>query len=95
MHITNIIWDFDGTIMDSYPAIVTTTFNVAKQNKVKIEYEKLKGMVKIALSDALNYISEKSGKSHADLFVEYLAEYANFDVKSLTLFLTNCFFKMR
>lgn len=86
MHIRNIIWDFDGTIMDSYPAIVTTTLNVAKQNRVNLEYDEIKKMVKVALSDALNYIGEKSGKSHADLFAEYLTEYANFDVKSLTLF---------
>jgi len=86
LHIKNIIWDFDGTIMDTYPAIATTTFNVAKQNKINIEYKEIMRMVKITLRHALEYISEQCGKSYEELFAEYLAEYVNYDVAKLTLF---------
>ena len=59
LHIKNIIWDFDGTIMDTYPAIATTTFNVAKQNNVNIEYKEIMRMVKITLRYALDYIKDR------------------------------------
>lgn len=86
MRITNIIWDFDGTIMDTYPAIATTTFNVAKQNNINIEYNAIMKMVKITLRTALEYISEQCGKSYEELFAEYLDEYTNFDLTQLILF---------
>lgn len=86
MKIKNIIWDFDGTIMDTYPAITTSAYNVAMLNNVSISYKEILAMVKITLKNALDYISERSSKSYKELFQEYLIEYNKYDISKLTLF---------
>jgi len=86
MKINNIIWDFDGTIMDTYPAIASSTYNVAKNNNINITYDEILRMTKITLRYALEYISEKSAKSYQDLFQEYLIEYEKYDISSLLIF---------
>lgn len=86
MKIKNIIWDFDGTIMNTYPAIASSAHKVAELNKVKISYEDILKMTKITLKVALDFISKKSSKSYEELFQEYLSEYAKYDTSTLTLF---------
>lgn len=86
MKIKNIIWDFDGTIMDTYPAIARSTYNVAKKNNIDIDYTEILRMTKITLRYALEYISDKSSKSYQELFQEYLREYDKYDISSLIVF---------
>jgi phosphoglycolate phosphatase-like HAD superfamily hydrolase len=86
MIIKNIIWDFDGTIMDTYPAITGSAHSVAKLNNVALSYAETQRMCKITLREALEYISDHSSKSYEELFQEYLQEYDKFDLSSLILF---------
>ena len=86
MKIKNIIWDFDGTIMDTYPAIATSTFNVAQKNNIDITYDEILRMTKITLRYALEYISDISSIPYEKVFQEYLQEYDKFDISTLTLF---------
>ncbi len=86
MKIKNIIWDFDGTIMDTYPAIATSTFNVAQKNNIDITYDEILRMTKITLRYALEYISDISSIPYEKVFQEYLLEYDKFDISTLTLF---------
>ncbi len=86
MKIKNIIWDFDGTIMDTYPAIATSTYQVAKRNNVIMDYDEVLKMTKITLRHALEFISEKISLPYERLFEEYLQEYAKYDISSLIIF---------
>lgn len=86
MKIKNIIWDFDGTIMDTYPAIATSAYNVAKLNNIDIKYDEILRMCKITLRDALEFISEESSKTYEKLFQEYIQEYDKYDISTLILF---------
>jgi len=86
MKIKNIIWDFDGTIMDTYPAIATSAHGVAKLNNININYDEILKMCKVTLRKALEYISEKSSKPYSNLFQEYIHEYDKYDISSLILF---------
>jgi len=86
MKIKNIIWDFDGTIMDTYPAIASSTYNVAKNNNIDIPYAEILRMTKITLRYALEYISKECSKSYQDLFQEYLREYDKYDTSNLIVF---------
>ncbi|OQY37778.1 MAG: hypothetical protein B6226_04760, partial [Candidatus Cloacimonetes bacterium 4572_65] len=84
--IINLIWDFDGTIMDTYPAIAGTTYNIAKKYGVDVSYDDIYAMTKKTLNQALDVIVPKAGKSRAELFKEYLIEYELYDVSTLTIF---------
>jgi phosphoglycolate phosphatase-like HAD superfamily hydrolase len=86
MKIKNIIWDFDGTIMDTYPAIATATYNVAKKNNIETTYDQILKMTKVTLRYALDFIADKTSKSYSDLFQEYLHEYDNYDIAKLPVF---------
>lgn len=86
MKIKNIIWDFDGTIMDTYPAIATSAYNVAKKYDVDISYNDIYNMTKITLREALEYISSKTALSYDKLFQDYLNEYDKYDISSLIIF---------
>lgn len=86
MIIKNIIWDFDGTIMDTYPAIASSTYMVALNNKVNIDYNEILRMTKITLRFALEFLAKKTLKSYEELFQEYLIEYDKFDSSKLIVF---------
>lgn len=86
MKIKNIIWDFDGTIMDTYPAIASSAYNVAKLNGVNLSYSEILRMTKTTLRFALEYVMEKSSKSYEELFQEYLHEYNKYDISTLIIF---------
>lgn len=86
MRIKNIIWDFDGTIMDTYPAIASSTYKLAKNNNIDISYHEILDMTKITLRYALEFIAEKTCIKYQKLFQDYLTEYDNFDISSLIVF---------
>ncbi len=86
MQIKNIIWDFDGTLMDTYPAIARTTYNVSQKNGAQVSYDDIYRLSKVTLKTALQAISNESGKTVEELFQEYLEEYPNFPASTLKVF---------
>lgn len=54
----NIIWDFDGTLFDTYPAMVYAFNKALKDRGIEEKEEKILGFMKISFSTAVKHFSE-------------------------------------
>jgi len=56
--IENVIWDFDGTLFDTYPAWVRSVIDVMKQNyAIPCDYSNVMKMAKITASHCINELA--------------------------------------
>lgn len=60
MKFNHFIWDFDGTLFNTYPSIVQTIIVVAKKSfKKELHYEKVKELCQKSLIHCLNQVSKE------------------------------------
>lgn len=59
----NVFWDYDGTLMDTYPVMVRALVSLAGECGVEMGEEEALGLLKQSLGEALAYLA---GISHRD-----------------------------
>lgn len=59
MKYKNVIWDFDGTLFDSYPAMVESFHLALKEFNIDENLELIESLMKISVSTATDYIIKK------------------------------------
>ncbi|MBH1940393.1 HAD-IA family hydrolase [Mobilitalea sibirica] len=67
----NIIWDFDGTLFDTYPSMTKTFLRVLKDNGINESYENILRLMKISASHAFRYCTENYQISEDRLYHFY------------------------
>lgn len=69
--IKNIIWDFDGTLCNSYPQIAGTFKDILEENNIDIAYKKiLKGMKKNSAGSYITNICTKYNLNRDEIYLE-------------------------
>jgi len=58
---TDIIWDFDGTLFDTYPALGASAVAVLRELGIKVELDEMIGLMKITVSHAFEHYRNKFG----------------------------------
>lgn len=61
--ITHVAWDFDGTLMDSYPFIITSFQESLSELGLKRPYEEVSNKVRVTVPDAARFYA---GTYHID-----------------------------
>lgn len=54
----HIIWDFDGTLFDSYPAMALAAMDVLEDQGIHESYDNIMSMMKISITHLYNYLHE-------------------------------------
>jgi HAD superfamily hydrolase (TIGR01509 family) len=57
--VTDIIWDFDGTLFDTYPSMVSAFKRVLKDYGIEENEENILNYMKVSLNDAVKYFTDK------------------------------------
>ncbi|MGM0640473.1 MAG: HAD-IA family hydrolase [Thermotogota bacterium] len=57
----NYIWDFDGTVVDTYPATISSIIKTMKKYDIHLDYKTIYKKAKITLSEVFDYIIENYG----------------------------------
>lgn len=57
----NFIWDFDGTIIDTYPSTINSIIKTMKKYDVNLSYDVLYQKAKINLKEVFEYIKNSHG----------------------------------
>jgi HAD superfamily hydrolase (TIGR01549 family) len=70
--IKNIIWDFDGTLCNTYPSIVKGFRDTLKEYNVEVSDKIILDQLKITMSNAFEYFSEKYSIDIDELVSRYL-----------------------
>jgi len=72
----SIIWDFDGTLFNSYPHIVNSFKRSLMEHGIYESYDDILSNVKVSVTYAINKYKEKYNISDEliQLFVKYEAE---------------------
>jgi len=55
----NFIWDFDGTIIDTYPATINSILKTMKEYNVNLNYEEVYKKAKVTLRYVFDYIKNE------------------------------------
>lgn len=61
MRYENIIWDFDGTLFDTYPGMCRNLHSAVRQLGYELPLEEITRIFKISLDDAVAYCGEQTG----------------------------------
>jgi beta-phosphoglucomutase-like phosphatase (HAD superfamily) len=56
---TNFIWDFDGTIIDTYPSTINSILETLKEYNISLDYDFIYKKAKITLKDVFKFIKEE------------------------------------
>ncbi|MFO7881532.1 MAG: HAD-IA family hydrolase [Kosmotogaceae bacterium] len=72
--IKNIIWDFDGTLCNTYPSIVKAISDTLKEYNVEVSDEEILNQLKITMENAFQYFSNKFSIETESLVSRYLAK---------------------
>ncbi|TDT51375.1 HAD-IA family hydrolase [Fonticella tunisiensis] len=70
---TDIIWDFDGTLFDTYPGMVDAFQRALKEDGIEEDGEDILSLMKSSLSCAVNHYKDKY--SLRDDFIERYSAY--------------------
>ncbi|TAH70005.1 MAG: phosphoglycolate phosphatase [Anaerolineaceae bacterium] len=54
----HIIWDFDGTLFDSYPVMVKAAINVLEEQGIYESYDKIMSLMKMSFTHLFDYFNE-------------------------------------
>ncbi|PFA62792.1 phosphoglycolate phosphatase [Bacillus sp. AFS015802] len=57
----HIIWDFDGTLFDTYPVMAETFKETLEKNGIEEPLEKIMKQMKVSMTHTFNYYGEKYG----------------------------------
>lgn len=55
----HIIWDFDGTLFDTYPVTANVLREALKEQKIEEPVEEINKQLRVSISSALRYYEEK------------------------------------
>lgn len=81
----NIIWDFDGTLFDTYPGLVDSFKRALSDNGIEVSEGEIIKHMKISMTMAVNYFKEKYTLS--DEFIERFIYYdKNYEIDKVLLF---------
>jgi HAD superfamily hydrolase (TIGR01549 family) len=81
----HIIWDFDGTLFDSYPVMVKAALTVLEEQGIYESYDKIMSLMKISFTHLYNYFNETYYIS--DTLISYFDKYRKeFEADSLKAF---------
>ncbi len=76
--IRNIIWDFDGTLFDTYPAQTEVLSNIAeKKYNIIIPQNTIRGFTSISLSHAILEISKIAKVDIEEIKLAFIENYGN------------------
>lgn len=70
-HFTNLIWDFDGTLFDTYPMIALSFREALHRAGIDLTYEEVMRHVKRSVGEALDFCHEQYGLDRDALMSEY------------------------
>lgn len=76
---TGILWDFDGTLFDTYPGTVQTLLRALRDEGIQEDYDEAMARMHASISEALGYYIEKYGLGKP--FEEKLSRYRRETVK--------------
>lgn len=83
--IKSIIWDFDGTLFDTYPAMVHAFKKGLKDSGVEAEEDEILKYMKISVTEAINHFKEKY-KLNDDFIQRYVYYEHNLQPRDIMLF---------
>ena len=66
-HVKHIFWDFDGTLMDSYPAMVRAFVAAAAEHGIEITPERTLTLMKNCLTHCCEVVGAENGVAPAEL----------------------------
>lgn len=70
-HVKHVFWDFDGTLMDSYPAMVRAFVAAAADYGIAVTPERTLALMKNCLTHCCQVIGEENGVSPAELVAAF------------------------
>jgi len=73
----NLIWDFDGTLFDTIPAMVSAFAQSLKSFGVDAEEEEIEGMIRLSMGKCIGYYSCRYGLDESILREGFLHRYEN------------------
>ena len=86
-HYDALIWDFDGTVMDTYPEIVAAYLDAARSGfGLDVDFEAVWGWAKNRLGVCRRNIAERAGVTPEEVENEFAVRYEKRDVSSERFF---------
>lgn len=74
--IRNILWDFDGTLVDTYPAMTYALSQTLRSIGISMEFNLIDGLVRRSLSGCIETIHQRYGASAEDLRAGFRSHYS-------------------
>jgi len=71
MRYKNIIWDFDGTLFDTYPAMTKCLVAALEEMGVRAVYDEAHALLKRSMGEARRYYAENFGLDLSELQMRY------------------------
>ncbi len=72
----NFLWDFDGTIMNTYPAMVQAVIHAAEKQGIHPSADEVTSLMMHDLRHCVHTIAEKNGGDEEQLYLDYRREEA-------------------
>lgn len=85
MRYENLIWDFDGTLFDTYPGMCRNLQSAVRRLGYELPLEEITRTFRISLEDATAYCSEQTGVPAETVYQAYrdwVAEFGQPEAKS-------------
>ncbi|HNX00857.1 MAG TPA: HAD-IA family hydrolase [Candidatus Cloacimonadota bacterium] len=82
----NLIWDFDGTLFDTYPAISRSLEGALKNHGINEDINEITALCKITLQTAIDHYCEKYGLDPDEIFKGYGEFYQTISLKDIPPF---------
>lgn len=74
--IRDLIWDLDGTLFDTYPAISAAFAEAVKRLGVEVPREEIMPLARISFGHCAEELSKRTGQSAEDILQEFFRLYA-------------------
>ncbi|SDC32055.1 HAD-IA family hydrolase [Geotoga petraea] len=83
MKYKNYIWDFGGTLFDTYPAFSKKVVEILRDKKIEEDYETILKMAKKSKSHLIDYLNEKYTLSDRELkYIRKCEKYTSLNSRS-------------
>lgn len=82
----DIMWDFDGTLFDTYPAIAEAFKKALKESGIEQTEEEILNQVRISMTHAINYYRDNFSIDAKDLAGKYAKHEGEIDVAKVSPF---------
>ena len=73
MKFSYFIWDYDGTLFDTYDAVARAYHRAAQQNGIEIAFDELRWLTKPSLGWAAKQLEQRYGTAAQDILDAYYA----------------------